>query len=96
MLNDQLGNLCFFGLSLNYETGLVDWTWRHAKNIGISPRYVRLDPDKTSTSIRGDAMLRYDNIERACTITQLISRHADALLPVLVDVSMSILEAEFR
>lgn len=35
----------FFGLSLIYETGLVNWAWRDAKNTGIGLRYVRLDPD---------------------------------------------------
>ncbi|KAL4722018.1 hypothetical protein ACLX1H_011213 [Fusarium chlamydosporum] len=59
----RAGQPVYFGVGLRYETGCIDWAWRDANNAGISPQFVRLDPGKTSTSIRTEAMIRYDMAE---------------------------------
>jgi hypothetical protein len=53
----------FFGLTLNYETGSILWTWRDAKCAGISPDHVTLDHGMDSVTIRREAMMNYDNFE---------------------------------
>ncbi|KAJ4267486.1 hypothetical protein NW762_003593 [Fusarium torreyae] len=58
------GAPAFFGLTLHYETGAVQWTWRDAKCSGLSPDYVVLNEGMTPVSIRADAMLNYDQHER--------------------------------
>ncbi|PCD17697.1 hypothetical protein FGRA07_07165 [Fusarium graminearum] len=60
----RAGQPVYFGLSINYDTNVVHWDWRDAKNAGISPGYVTLDPEYDSISIRTQAMLRYDSVER--------------------------------
>lgn len=59
----RAGQPVFFGLVLNYETGVVDWAWRDVKNACISPQYVRLDDGQTNVTIRAQAMCQYDTIE---------------------------------
>ncbi|KIL96258.1 hypothetical protein FAVG1_01002 [Fusarium avenaceum] len=53
----------FFGLTLDYETGSVLWTWRDAKCVGISSDHVRLDEVMNSHTIRREAMINYDSFE---------------------------------
>ncbi|KAI1071591.1 hypothetical protein LB507_005003 [Fusarium sp. FIESC RH6] len=53
----------FLGVDLQYEDGTVDWAWRDQDDAVVSPRYVRLDNGKTATSIRADAMVRFDREE---------------------------------
>ncbi|RFN53354.1 hypothetical protein FIE12Z_2349 [Fusarium flagelliforme] len=60
----RAGQPVYFGLSLNYETGVVDWAWRDVKNVGISPQYVTLDNGQTNITIRVQAMHQYDTNER--------------------------------
>ncbi|KAJ4124143.1 hypothetical protein NW768_009496 [Fusarium equiseti] len=60
----RAGQPVYFGLGLNYEAGVVDWVWRDAENAVISPHYVRLEDGETNTTVRTQAMLRYDNVER--------------------------------
>ncbi|KAM0221103.1 hypothetical protein ACHAQD_005859 [Fusarium lateritium] len=51
----------FLGLTLNYETGCVLWTWRDAKCAGVSREHVELDEGMTSHTIRREALINYDN-----------------------------------
>ncbi|RFN53686.1 hypothetical protein FIE12Z_2027 [Fusarium flagelliforme] len=61
----RAGQPIYFGLvGLNSETGVVDWAWRDKKNAGVNPQYVHLDHGQTSITIRTQAMLQYDNMER--------------------------------
>ncbi|KAH7173533.1 uncharacterized protein B0J16DRAFT_405894 [Fusarium flagelliforme] len=61
----RAGQPIYFGLvGLNSETGVVDWAWRDKKNAGVNPQYVHLDHGQTSITIRTQAMLQYDNVER--------------------------------
>ncbi|EWZ37538.1 uncharacterized protein FOBCDRAFT_223540 [Fusarium oxysporum Fo47] len=52
------------GLSLNYETGSVLWTWSDSNKQGVSHQYVTLDPGNTEVSIRQDLIRQYDFWER--------------------------------
>ncbi|KAF4958248.1 hypothetical protein FSARC_11046 [Fusarium sarcochroum] len=54
----------FFGLTLNYETGSLAWTWRDAKCSGLDPEYVVFNDGMDSVTIRTEAMLNYDEHER--------------------------------
>ncbi|KAJ4011326.1 hypothetical protein NW766_007970 [Fusarium irregulare] len=61
----RAGQPVYFGLvGLNSETGVVDWAWRDKKNAAVNPQYVRLNHGQTSITIRTQAMLQYDNVER--------------------------------
>ncbi|KAL6915936.1 hypothetical protein FSHL1_007385 [Fusarium sambucinum] len=60
----RAGKPVFFGLGLNYETGVIDWAWRDKKNAGISPQYARLDDGYDSITICTQAILYYDQAER--------------------------------
>ena len=60
----RAGQPVYFGLGLNYETGVVDWAWRDVKNSGISPQYVTLDNGQSNITIRANAMYQYDTHER--------------------------------
>ncbi|KAJ4017817.1 hypothetical protein NW752_001722 [Fusarium irregulare] len=59
----RAGAPVFFGITLQYEDGIVDWAWRDRHNSGVSPRYVTLSPGKTQRSIRKDILVHFDKME---------------------------------
>lgn len=59
----RAGAPIFFGITLQYEDGTVDWAWRDRNNSGVSPRYVTLLPGKTQRSIRKDILVHFDKME---------------------------------
>ncbi|CAG7563674.1 unnamed protein product, partial [Fusarium equiseti] len=59
----RMGQPVYFGISLQYEDGTVDWAWRDRNNAGVSPRYVILANGKTPRSIRADILVRFDTME---------------------------------
>ncbi|RBR09020.1 hypothetical protein FVER53590_25784 [Fusarium verticillioides] len=52
------------GLSLNYETGSVPWTWSDSQKQGVSHQYVTLDRGKTEVNIRQELIGQYGYWER--------------------------------
>ncbi|KAM0557085.1 hypothetical protein ACHAPJ_005348 [Fusarium lateritium] len=54
----------YFGLTLDYGTGAVLWTWRDSKNARLSPKYVELNQGMTDVTIRIEAIQDYDSKER--------------------------------
>ncbi|KAF4458022.1 hypothetical protein F53441_176 [Fusarium austroafricanum] len=61
------GKPVYFGLMINTDTNLVEWTWRDENFSLLNSKYVRLDEGKTLTSIRSEAINNYDHRERIRT-----------------------------
>ena len=59
----RAGAPVFFGITLQYEDGTVDWAWHDRHNSGVSPRYVTLSNGKTQRSIRKDILVHFDKME---------------------------------
>ncbi|KAH7164603.1 hypothetical protein DER46DRAFT_661730 [Fusarium sp. MPI-SDFR-AT-0072] len=53
----------YFGLTLNYETGSILWTWKDEGGSNLHPDNVRLDPDMDDVKIRAEAIYNYDAAE---------------------------------